>query len=148
MFGQYGNFLNDPTAQIAAQFGSTAFKQGQQYLENNVSAKISIRMDKILVVWVDDEVEGNRCECAEQWIASARRSKIFAKAWVSPVDVKSKDSATSRVLGSEHRREVVVAAVGLFGLRLGQKDRYGHRLLRRNLTVQNAIFEQRQSSGD
>lgn len=37
MFGQYGNFLNDPTAQIAAQFGSTAFKQGQQYLENNVS---------------------------------------------------------------------------------------------------------------
>jgi protein transport protein YIF1 len=37
MFGQYGNFINDPTAQLASQFGQTAFKHGQEYLEHNVS---------------------------------------------------------------------------------------------------------------
>lgn len=37
VFGQYGNFLNDPTAQFAAQFGQSAFKHGQEYLEHNVS---------------------------------------------------------------------------------------------------------------
>lgn len=37
LFGQYGQFMNDPTAQVAAQFGQTAFKQGQEYLEQNVS---------------------------------------------------------------------------------------------------------------
>lgn len=37
MFGQYGNFMNDPTAQLASQFGQTAFRQGQEYLEQNVS---------------------------------------------------------------------------------------------------------------
>jgi len=36
MFGQYGNFMNDPTTQLASQFGQTAFKQGTQYLEQNV----------------------------------------------------------------------------------------------------------------
>jgi len=36
VFGQYGNFMNDPTAQLASQFGQTAFKQGTQYLEQNV----------------------------------------------------------------------------------------------------------------
>ncbi|KAI3394773.1 hypothetical protein diail_2242 [Diaporthe ilicicola] len=35
--GQYGNFMNDPTAQFAAQFGQTAFKHGQEYLEQNVN---------------------------------------------------------------------------------------------------------------
>lgn len=39
VFGQYGNFLNDPTAQFAAQFGQSAFKHGQEYLEHNVSVK-------------------------------------------------------------------------------------------------------------
>lgn len=38
MFGQYGNFMNDPAAQIASQFGQTAFRQGQEYLEQNVSS--------------------------------------------------------------------------------------------------------------
>lgn len=37
MFGQYGNFMNDPAAQLASQFGQTAFKHGQEYLEQNVS---------------------------------------------------------------------------------------------------------------
>lgn len=37
MFGQYGNFMNDPAAQVAAQFSQTAFRQGQEYLEQNVS---------------------------------------------------------------------------------------------------------------
>jgi hypothetical protein len=37
MFGQYGNFINDPAAQLASQFGQTAFKQGQEYIEQNVS---------------------------------------------------------------------------------------------------------------
>lgn len=36
MFGQYGNFMNDPAAQVAAHFSQTAFKQGQEYLEQNV----------------------------------------------------------------------------------------------------------------
>lgn len=38
MFGQYGNFMNDPAAQLASQFGQTAFKHGQEYLEHNASA--------------------------------------------------------------------------------------------------------------
>lgn len=28
--------MNDPTAQVAAQFGQTAFKHGQEYVEQNV----------------------------------------------------------------------------------------------------------------
>ena len=36
MFGQYGQFMNDPAAQVAAHFSQTAFKQGQEYLEQNV----------------------------------------------------------------------------------------------------------------
>jgi hypothetical protein len=36
MFGQYGNFMNDPAAQLASQFGQTAFRQGQEYIEQNV----------------------------------------------------------------------------------------------------------------
>jgi hypothetical protein len=36
VFGQYGNFMNDPAAQLASQFGQTAFKQGTHYLEQNV----------------------------------------------------------------------------------------------------------------
>lgn len=39
MFGQYGNFINDPAAQLATQFGQTAFRQGQEYLEQNVSRR-------------------------------------------------------------------------------------------------------------
>src|SRR5690606_14690963 len=38
LFGQYGQLMNDPTAQVAAQFGQTAFKHGQEYLEQNVSS--------------------------------------------------------------------------------------------------------------
>lgn len=37
MFGPYGNFINDPAAQLATQFGQTAFRQGQEYIEQNVS---------------------------------------------------------------------------------------------------------------
>jgi hypothetical protein len=29
--------MNDPTAQVAAQFGQTAFRHGQEYVEQNVS---------------------------------------------------------------------------------------------------------------
>jgi protein transport protein YIF1 len=36
MFGQYGQFMNDPAAQVAAHFSQTAFKQGQEYVEQNV----------------------------------------------------------------------------------------------------------------
>lgn len=36
MFGTYGQFMNDPTAQVAAQFGQTAFKHGQEIVEQNV----------------------------------------------------------------------------------------------------------------
>lgn len=36
VFGSYGQFMNDPTAQVAAQFGQTAFKHGQEYVEQNV----------------------------------------------------------------------------------------------------------------
>jgi hypothetical protein len=35
MFGAYGNFMNDPTAQIGVQLGQNAFKAGQEYLEHN-----------------------------------------------------------------------------------------------------------------
>lgn len=28
--------MNDPTAQLASQFGQTAFRHGQEYLEQNV----------------------------------------------------------------------------------------------------------------
>lgn len=36
MFGQYGQFMNDPAAQVAAQLSHTAFRQGQEYMEQNV----------------------------------------------------------------------------------------------------------------
>lgn len=36
VFGAYGQFMNDPTAQVAAQFGQTAFRHGQEYVEQNV----------------------------------------------------------------------------------------------------------------
>jgi hypothetical protein len=36
-FGAYGQFMNDPTAQVAAQFGQTAFRHGQEYVEQNVN---------------------------------------------------------------------------------------------------------------
>ena len=36
MFGQYGNFMNEPTAHLAQQFGTTALRHGQEYLEQNV----------------------------------------------------------------------------------------------------------------
>ncbi|KAJ9145259.1 Er to golgi transport protein yif1 [Coniochaeta hoffmannii] len=42
VFGQYGNFMNDPTAQLASQFGQTAFKQGTQYLEQNVNRYVNV----------------------------------------------------------------------------------------------------------
>ncbi|KAF3001096.1 hypothetical protein G7054_g10094 [Neopestalotiopsis clavispora] len=41
-FGQYGNFMNDPTAQIAASMGQNAFKQGQEYFEQNVNRWFSM----------------------------------------------------------------------------------------------------------
>ena len=43
MFGQYGNFINDPTAQLASQFGQTAFRHGQEYFEQNVRALLPAR---------------------------------------------------------------------------------------------------------
>ena len=40
VFGGYGNFMNDPTAQIGVQLGQNAFKAGQEYLEHNVGAPL------------------------------------------------------------------------------------------------------------
>lgn len=40
VFGMYGQFMNDPAAQVAAQFGQTAFKQGQEYMEQNVCLSV------------------------------------------------------------------------------------------------------------
>ncbi|EAQ89643.1 hypothetical protein CHGG_06262 [Chaetomium globosum CBS 148.51] len=42
VFGQYGNFINDPAAQIASQFGQTAFRQGQEYIEQNVNRFVNV----------------------------------------------------------------------------------------------------------
>lgn len=42
-FGAYGNFMGDPTAQFAAHFGQTAFKQGQDYVEQNVGSPPAYR---------------------------------------------------------------------------------------------------------
>ncbi|KAK0749201.1 YIF1-domain-containing protein [Schizothecium vesticola] len=36
MFGQYGNFMNDPTTQLASQLGQSAIRSGQEYLEQNI----------------------------------------------------------------------------------------------------------------
>jgi hypothetical protein len=38
MFGQYGNFMNDPTTQLASQLGQSAIRSGQEYLEQNVGS--------------------------------------------------------------------------------------------------------------
>ncbi|KAK3935674.1 transport protein Yif1 [Diplogelasinospora grovesii] len=42
MFGQYGNFMNDPAAQIATQFGQTAFRHSQEYIEQNVNRYVNV----------------------------------------------------------------------------------------------------------
>lgn len=41
-FGAYGQFMNDPTAQVAAQFGQTAFKHGQEYVEQNLGRYVNV----------------------------------------------------------------------------------------------------------
>ena len=54
VFGAYGQFMNDPTAQVAAQFGQTAFKQGQEYVEQNVrtTSNRDRETDMELVGWL------------------------------------------------------------------------------------------------
>ncbi|KAL6858120.1 Protein transport protein yif1 [Amphichorda felina] len=42
MFGTYGQFMNDPTAQVAAQFGQTAFKHGQEIVEQNFGRYVNV----------------------------------------------------------------------------------------------------------
>ncbi|KAH6697548.1 YIF1-domain-containing protein [Plectosphaerella plurivora] len=42
VFGAYGQFMNDPTAQVAAQFGQSAFKHGQEYVEQNFSRYVNV----------------------------------------------------------------------------------------------------------
>lgn len=42
MFGGYGQFMNDPTAQVAAQFGQTAFKHGQEMVEQNFGRYVNV----------------------------------------------------------------------------------------------------------
>ncbi|OAA46977.1 ER to Golgi transporter Yif1 [Metarhizium rileyi] len=42
VFGAYGQFMNDPTAQVAAQFGQTAFKHGQEYVEQNIGRFVNV----------------------------------------------------------------------------------------------------------
>ncbi|KEY68769.1 hypothetical protein S7711_00639 [Stachybotrys chartarum IBT 7711] len=46
VFGAYGQFMNDPTAQVAAQFGQSAFKHGQEYVEQNIGRFFSVRAFK------------------------------------------------------------------------------------------------------
>ncbi|KAH6894135.1 YIF1-domain-containing protein [Thelonectria olida] len=41
-FGGYGQFMNDPTAQVAAQFGQSAFKHGQEYVEQNFGRYVNV----------------------------------------------------------------------------------------------------------
>ncbi|KAJ2904905.1 er to golgi transport protein yif1 [Zalerion maritima] len=42
VFGQYGNLMNDPTAQLASQFGQTAFRQGHDFIEQSVHRYVSV----------------------------------------------------------------------------------------------------------
>lgn len=42
MFGQYGQFMNDPAAQVAAHFGQTAFKQGQELIDQNINRYFNV----------------------------------------------------------------------------------------------------------
>ncbi|KAI5464585.1 YIF1-domain-containing protein [Mariannaea sp. PMI_226] len=42
VFGAYGQFMNDPTAQVAAQFGQSAFKHGQEYVEQNFGRYVNV----------------------------------------------------------------------------------------------------------
>ncbi|EGS22979.1 putative ER-To-golgi transport protein [Thermochaetoides thermophila DSM 1495] len=42
MFGPYANFINDPAAQIATQFGQSAFRHGQEYFEQNVNRFVNV----------------------------------------------------------------------------------------------------------
>jgi len=42
MFGQYGQFMNDPAGQVAAHFSQTAFKQGQEYVEQNLHRYVNV----------------------------------------------------------------------------------------------------------
>ncbi|OAA72146.1 Hrf1 [Cordyceps fumosorosea ARSEF 2679] len=42
VFGAYGQFMNDPTAQVAAQFGQTALKHGQEYVEQNIGRYVNV----------------------------------------------------------------------------------------------------------
>ncbi|EHA46369.1 Hrf1 domain-containing protein [Pyricularia oryzae 70-15] len=46
MFGQYGQFMNDPAAQVAAHFGSTAFRQGQEIIDQNINRYLSVHLLK------------------------------------------------------------------------------------------------------
>jgi hypothetical protein len=34
--------MNDPTAQVAAQFGQTAFRHGQEYVEQNLGRYVNV----------------------------------------------------------------------------------------------------------
>jgi hypothetical protein len=49
VFGAYGQFMNDPTAQVAAQFGQTAFKHGQEYVEQNVRVLLCSRDSRLFL---------------------------------------------------------------------------------------------------
>ncbi|KAJ9155218.1 Er to golgi transport protein yif1 [Pleurostoma richardsiae] len=42
MFGQYGNFMNDPAAQVAAHFSQTAIRQGQEYFDQHVNRYVNV----------------------------------------------------------------------------------------------------------
>ncbi|KAF3008632.1 hypothetical protein E8E13_008440 [Curvularia kusanoi] len=44
-FGQhpaFGNFINDPSAQLGLQMGQTAFNAGQQYIDQNIGKYVSV----------------------------------------------------------------------------------------------------------
>ncbi|CAK7244317.1 MAG: Protein transport protein yif1 [Sporothrix thermara] len=46
MFGRYGQFMNDPAAQMAANLSQTAFRQGQEYMEQNINRYVNVSVLK------------------------------------------------------------------------------------------------------
>ncbi|CAK7563522.1 MAG: Protein transport protein yif1 [Sporothrix epigloea] len=46
MFGQYGQFMNDPAAQMAANLSQTALRQGQEYMEQNINRYVNVSVLK------------------------------------------------------------------------------------------------------
>jgi hypothetical protein len=60
-FGAYGGFMNDQTAQMGFQVGQTAFKHGQEYVEQNVGIQSAVAM--AFTSSTDSELDWKICQC-------------------------------------------------------------------------------------